>query len=201
MDAVRLQEVGACESLPQWVARCRYDGELVLTPGDPINLSQPWSPSLSLSLSLCRVWRCKRCEWMLHLKCLNSKKPHMSSDICLSLSLTHTHVAFKSQTQSDLPGPIMLQMYSVTALEMSEIGGVSVCRVRLVLMLNHSLNSQITAALFDLVFLDFVSNRWDLWGWNNKPRVSRNVWFVYAANFEKCLWILTVHVERSGNNR
>lgn len=45
------------------------------------------------------------------------------------------------------------------------------------------------ARLFDFVFLDFVSNRWDLWGWNNKSMVSRNTWFVHNPDFEIFFWL------------
>lgn len=53
--AHRLHEVSA--TLPQRVARSRCDGELFLTPGDPIKASQPWfhfvSPSACLGFRGC----------------------------------------------------------------------------------------------------------------------------------------------------
>lgn len=90
----------AWESLPQRVACGRYCRAFLFIPGDPINLSQPWCLSFSLSHSL---------YFPLHSilvsesQKLNTAFPRLE---VLHLAFVHTHaLPSKSSAQSNLPAP------------------------------------------------------------------------------------------------
>lgn len=104
--------MSACESLPQWVAHGRYDGELFLTPGDPIKLSQPWSLSLRLSTNLSySLWCSFSCfkVQVLHLWVHDPAVWRLTwaqKYVSLSLTHTHTHYPLNHRPRTTCHGPL-----------------------------------------------------------------------------------------------